>query len=329
MSLLDNKNIMLLFLSDVKFFNGVVIETYYGNISDIEEVMVPCEFNENADIQQTMDTVIEMASKIQKYIGTLPNSTEVTLHVDTTGRMRHASLMMPVITRLIQYLGVKIGNILYSNYDSDRKKQFVEESNEIYNLFDVISGAYEFVSFGSVEAIQNYFKEKNPQGELKNLNAHIETFKNVSNKTLHEKLFANLIDTIQKEYGILLSNEVNRIDIIRWCMEKGFWQQVFTLCTEWIPEMIVDFGIYYTYDDKIKSDSKVRGSNMLRNWQQNFIISYQTSKADKINKNIAKGFFELVETLSRKLANKKINFNDIITELKKFGKLSTKNITRR
>ena len=131
MSLLDNKNIMLLFLSDIKIFNGVVSATYYENISniegerktettnesavrylskmknappnkifyfasnkvqnningkeishvdyfknritndvvgDVEEVMVSCEFNENADIQQTMNTVIEMASKIQKYL---------------------------------------------------------------------------------------------------------------------------------------------------------------------------------------------------------------------------------------------------------------------
>lgn len=407
MSLLDNKNIMLLFLSDVKIFNGVVSATYYENISnieeerktettnesavrylskmknappdkifyfasnkvqnningkeishvdyfknritndvvgDVEEVMVPCEFNENADIQQTMDTVIEMASKIQKYIATLPNGTEVTLHVDMTGGMRHASLMMLVITRLIQYSGVKIGNILYSNYSRDRQKQFVEESNEIYNLFDVISGAYEFVSFGSVEAIQNYFKEKNPQGELKNLldamerfsnaikicqtsiiegelknlNAHIENFKKAGNKNLHEKLFDNLIDTIKKEYGILLSNDVNRIDIIRWCMNKGFWQQVLTLCTEWLPEIIVDYGIYYTYDDKIKADSKVRGANTLRNWKQNFVINYQNSNPETINAKIIKGFFELVESLNNQLIEKQIPIKD----LEKFEKLT-------
>ncbi len=421
-SLLDNKNIMLLFLSDVKSFNGVVSSTYYKNISDIEEerktettnesavrylakkknappdkifyfasqkvqgnienynggkishvdyfknritkdvvgnveeVMEPCEFNENADIQQTMDTVIEMASKIQKYIGTLSNSTEVTLHVDMTGGMRHASLMMLVITRLIQYSGVKIGNILYSNYDRDRRPergefQFVEESNEIYNLFDVISGAYEFVSFGSVEAIQNYFKEKNPQGELKNLldamerfsnaikicqtsiiegelknlNVHIENFKNVGNKNLHEKLFANLIDTIQKEYGILLSNDVNRIDIIRWCMDKGFWQQVLTLCTEWLPEIIVDYGIFYTRYDKIQADSKVRGANTLRNWKQNFVISYQNSKPETIDASIIKGFFELVESLNNQLMDEEkpeINFDYVINDLEKFDKLS-------
>ena len=131
------KNIMLMFLSDVKVFNGVVSTAHYKDIGDtkttnesavrylsqkgikpskifyfssnkvkdlikvdrnstenfteddktfthvdyfakciadcvdgdIKEVLQPCDFYEDADIQQTMKVVIEMASMIQSYVG--------------------------------------------------------------------------------------------------------------------------------------------------------------------------------------------------------------------------------------------------------------------
>ena len=311
---------------------------------EVDEAIVTCEFNENAEIQATMSSVIEMASMIQNYIGELTDN-EVTLHVDMTGGLRHASLMMLVITRLIQYSGVKIGNILYSNLS----RGIVEESNEIYNLFDVISGAYEFVSFGSVDAIQAYFKKIKPEGalkdlldamerfsnaikicqtsviegELKNLNERIETFAKVENKNLNEKLFANLVETIQKEYGQLLSQNVDRIDIIRWCMAKGFWQQVLTLCTEWIPEILVDFEIYYAKDKKIQADANAQGENY-RNWKQNLVVNYSLVKDhDKnINDRIIKQFFKVCLFQCNQLANNKITSETVIKDFKNIGKLS-------
>ena len=330
-------------ISHVDYFKNRIKEDVASN--DVEEVMVPCNFDEDADVEKTMDTVVDMATKIQEYIDTLQKDDKITLHVDMTGGMRHASLMMLVITRLIQYSGVKIGNILYSNFH----RGIVEKSNEIYKLFDVISGAYEFVSFGSVDAIKKYFEEKNPQGELKNLldamerfsnaikicqtsiieselknlNTHIENFKNVGSKQLHENLFANLIDTIKKEYGILLSESVTRIDIIRWCMNKGFWQQVLTLCTEWIPEMIVDYGIYCTDNDKTKFYSKIRGEKY-RNWKQNLVISYlhKDNEDKNFENDVMRTFFDAIRILSNHLMDEKVTFSTVIEQLKNFGKLS-------
>ena len=57
----------------------------------------------------------------------------------------------------MEYQKITIGKILYSNFESHT----VDEVNEIYNLFDLIAGAEEFVRFGSVDAIQNYFKGRN------------------------------------------------------------------------------------------------------------------------------------------------------------------------
>ena len=113
--------------------------------------------------------------------------------------MRHASLMMLVITWLIQYSGVKIGYILYSNFDRDRAEQFVEESNEIYNLFDLIAGAEEFVRFGSVDAIQNYFKGRNIPPVLQELLDAMNKFAQVI-KISRRMEFQRALEKLQTAY---------------------------------------------------------------------------------------------------------------------------------
>ena len=235
--------------------------------------MQPCEFDENADIPKTMESVIKMASMIQDYIATLKNS-EVTLHVDMMGGMRHASLMMLVITRLIQYSGVKIGNILYSNYSRDRAEQFVEESNEIYRWFDVIASAEEFVRFGSIDAIKTYFENRDVPQVLKDLldamnkfaeaikisrssefqkafeglqtaykkfNAGTEEIKTFSDSAaLNYNLMQQMKIRIGKEYaGLLEIKADDYFSIINWCLAHGYLQQNMTLYTECLPYSIV------------------------------------------------------------------------------------------
>ena len=98
-------------------------------VDDIDDAIEPCDFDENTDIQGPMETVTKMAQMIQDYVKNLSKEDEVRLHVDMTGGMRHASMMMLVLTRLIQYTGVKIGHILYSNFATDRKSR----NEKIYN----------------------------------------------------------------------------------------------------------------------------------------------------------------------------------------------------
>ena len=58
-----------------------------------------------------MITTKLMAALIQKFaVGD-----EVTLHVDLTGGMCDVNIMMLDLTRLLEYSGLKIGRLLYSN----------------------------------------------------------------------------------------------------------------------------------------------------------------------------------------------------------------------
>ena len=301
-------------ISHVKYFENRIVGDVVG---DIKDVMQECKFDEKADISKTMQSVIEMASKIQAYVETEKDD-KVTLHVDMTGGMRHASLMMLVITRLIQYSGVKIGYILYSNFDPTRPKrgelQFVEESNEIYNLFDLISGAEEFVRFGSVEAIQSYFERKKDvpqvlqdlinamkkfadaikisrrmefqkaleglQNAYKNFNAEAG---NIS--SLNYNLMQQMKSRINQEYSTLLTNKADDyISIIDWCLAHGYIQQSLVLYTESFPYLMITKNAIIDVDENIKNAviKQAEEDRMKREWEYFLMNEYIPKDKDKI-----------------------------------------------
>ena len=296
-------------ITHIKFFTNRIADDINGVVDDVIET---CDFYEDADIQKTMASVIEMASKIQEYVSKLSNDTEVKLHVDMTGGMRHASLMMLVITRLIQYSGVTIGNILYSNFNRNRAEQFVEEANEIYNMFDLIAGAEEFVRFGSVDAIKNYFANKDVPQVLKNLLDAMNQFADaikISRRSEFQQALENLqkaykefsegtekisslnYDLMQQlkfrigqEYAELLDNTDNYIVIINWCLEHGYLQQALTLYTECLPYMIVtkDNLLTVSNDTFNALQERADNDNMKRQWDFLLLNEYSPKGCEKI-----------------------------------------------
>ena len=92
---------------------------------------------------------------------------------------------------------------------------------------------------------------------------------------MKSEIFAKIIDTIEFEYGNLIGENVNRMDIIKWCIKKEFWQQAMTLCTEWLPEEIVDRGICEPTNENVIKEAELIGLSFGRGWKQQLIISYQ------------------------------------------------------
>ena len=224
---------------------------------------------------------------------------DVTVHADMTGGFRHTSMLMLSIIQLLKYRGVKIGEILYSEPTS----RVVYRVTEIQRMFTLITGADEFVKFGSVEALNEYFGAEPPpavrtlfeamnrfseaikicrtsaiEAELKNLGEHIKAFREEPAKDLKSELFAKIIDTIEREYGRLIGSEGSRAEIIRWCMRKGFWQQAMTLCTEWLPEEIVARRICAPRDMTVIESCTSKGRAAHKTWQQYFIIDYKIAE---------------------------------------------------
>lgn len=144
-----------------------------------------CLYNENVnDINETIRTVLTMAEKIENYYDSVSDGEEVILHADMSGGFRHASMMMLAVMRLIQFAGIRIGHILYSNWEAipkNEKSRFVgrgevQEIEEIYGMYDLVAGAAEFANFGSVKSFDSYFAPRQKSPGLQNLLAKMKQF---------------------------------------------------------------------------------------------------------------------------------------------------------
>ena len=277
-----------------------------------------------AMLEKNILQIADIADAITDYARTCAGE-KLTVHADMTGGFRHTSMMMLSIMQLLKYRGIEIGEVLYS----DPNVPTVYRATEIQRMFSLINGADEFVKFGSVDAVLEYFGD-NPseplnsllkamktfseaikicrtaaiEGELQNLGKHIQTFREHSGKDIKSELFAKIIDTIETEYGVLLTAGATRLDIIRRCMKKGFWQQAMTLCTEWLPDEIVDRGICKPTDMSIALDAELDGLSFGRNWKQQLIIAYQGRRAsDWQYQSAVNSFRRELRSLLEKLSN--------------------------
>ncbi len=237
------------------------------NCIDIEE------YDEKAEIKSNMNVIVAMAKKIRQYVQKLPYEDSLVLHVDFTGGMRHAAMIMMVLTRLLQYdKRVQIGDIVYSNYE----KQIVEKANDIYDLFSLAAGAEEFVRFGSIQTLKDYYKEKSQSPALQALLEAMEAFAEAINlchygefkkavsqlrgavnyfsqheeKVVDEEVRLNdafmdsLYNRIYYDYKDLLEpEEPDDLTLILWCVSHSYLQQALTLYTERIPEILISKGI--------------------------------------------------------------------------------------
>lgn len=253
------------------------------------------DYSDDAGLEKNILQVAEIADVIQNYAKNFPNE-KLKVHVDMTGGFRYASMLMLSIIQLLKYRGIEIGDILYS--DPDLKA--VYRVNEIQNIFTLITGADEFVKFGSVDALIEYFENapdssadkliaamkkfsetikicrtSTLEDDLKNLVEQIKIFRENRGGNLKSRLFAKIIDTIESGYGKLVKGEENRIEIIRWCLEKGFWQQAMTLCTEWLPEEIVNRGIFKPKNSAVIESARSDGLSFGCGWRQDLIIHWQ------------------------------------------------------
>lgn len=277
--------------ADSRLADKIVNLRYYDDLDNIDE---------------SMRNVTYIAGKIMEYTQQHPDK-QVRLFADMTGGFRYNSVMMLAIMQLLQYNGIELGKVLYS--DPEKKKVF--NATSLRDLFGLISGADEFVKFGSVEGLLEYFShvEKTDEldrlllsmqrfsdaikmcrtgiikDELKTLNITLQEFADNHGGGLEEDLFASFVATLQKEYGILLRGEATEFDIIRWCERKGFLQQAMTLCTEWLPAYLVNNRIAYTDDPKIILECEQEGRKTGRSWQQYFLTVY--SKGSNESENTA------------------------------------------
>ena len=260
-----------------------------------EEDIYP--YDEKADVLKTMEMTADIAHRIHEYIrGERKNGEDVIVHVDMTGGLRHANMMLLNVMRLLQYEKIDIGYILYSNYDRSAERNHVDDVGGIFHTLDLIAGAEEFARFGSIKAIKDYFRQQGKDDcspELRALlNAmdtfaeeiklcHARQFADAARKLkealdafhskhlhwreqdgqttpqrLNDKLMLQLEDRLFDDYRSLFEAGDDPIGAIVWCLQHDHLQQAINLYIEKIPDHLIETHHYLVLSDTLKRGIK-------------------------------------------------------------------------
>ena len=265
-----------------------------AEIPKVEKVMM------NEGLSSSFESIETMYKKITDAFDT--DEETVVAHVDMTGGLRHSAMMMLAFIRLLTYNNVRLGKIIYTNYDT----KMVENAAEILEMYSLIGGVDEFANYGEVLQLNEYFSRKNISFKLKdlinsmkgisealktganitkiqkqlqemdsNINSYIRKEDHGKRTSAEEKLFSVLLLRIQKEYKDLLEKKDTTTDLmialIKWCVNKDLLQQATTFYTEWIPKYIIDSKIITVQSQIRKQCEKEKD---YQNWKTYFLKNY-------------------------------------------------------
>ena len=257
-------------------------------------------------VEESLSRAACMAGNIKAYLGDKAKWSEAHIFVDITGGFRYANMIMMTVVRLLQYDGMQVDKIIYSEKTGKCGRVF--DFRELNRMYSLAAGADAFVKYGRSQAIEEYFgfdsSDKNANhhltAELSKLLRAMHTFSDSislcrtatllkdmrelgraldsyanQEHPVEEAAFAQLLDTIYREYEQILVKDIESyvpkmLDVIDWCLKKGFVQQALTLSNEWLPIYIVQMKICYPADSGINKST----STLHHHWEQEFIINF-------------------------------------------------------
>ena len=305
------------------------------------------DYDEDGSDNDNLKSIAEMARLIQNFAA----DEEVTLHVDLTGGMRHVNMMMLELTRLLEYSGMTVGKILYSNYRRDLPCT-VEEIQNVYDLFQLIAGVEEFVNFGSVKALNIYYANRNISDSLQklcdamknfaeaiklchygqfkkaieNLHDAVHDFDKHESENVEDILMARLIGRIRENYHDLIANRnKDDLQIIRWCLDNDYLQQALTLYTERIPEYLGEKGIITQTEDESKKLSELVGKDKMRRNYWFYLFSDFNTNDDILFKGKSSYIKAVKSAVQTIIKDKTFDFDGWLKELNQ--ELSPLNLT--
>lgn len=278
-------------------FSAAISRTY----PELADRIIYVDYDEFARSGDIIKYVMQMVDKIHDVVN--DNPTEWRLHTDLTGGMRHVTVLMLSVLHMLKYSGISIGMALYAAYfKEDTSKNRIDDVSNIHRMFEMVSSTDSIFNFASLREIDRYFVNV-PQESigpelralLKSLTAfsdavkicrtgkfeavlheladNIRLFKECRGKSAQERLFAQVLEALERDYGDIIRQDVSRISIVRWCLGKGFLQQAMTLFNEWMPAEMIGRKLYYPnplYKNKIYE--KCKAQNMGYKLSENVFV---------------------------------------------------------
>ncbi len=299
-------------------------------LADVEIIPIPLKYREDALVEDIEGQIASLAARIKGDAGVSREWSDCHIYADITGGPRYVNMMMTSVLQFLQYDGMRVEKMIYADNRTLSRQSRIYDVRAVGDIYKLVAGADAFVSYGSSRAIEEYFcydpdtdeaetaigserktvlramrafsdaiqicQTKKIPSTLLTLSTALQAFSEMSEevRTIEDRIFMQLIDTIRAGYGELLDVPQSRAQhyaaIIRWCVDKGLLQQAMTLATEWIPVILIEWRIVYP-TPALRSFAEAAVDRMHPNWEQNFIIKptdyqnlvYENRKAEVVS----------------------------------------------
>ena len=262
-------------------------DLYKNNPIAYDCIKIPDITSEN----EVSQVVVEAAEKV------VDSNEDVNLYIDYNGGQRYIAFMILSLANLMEVRGVTIKDIMSMNYENKSNgKVVIQNMIPVYKSFDLVSGITEYVNYGRVKTLKNYFYSDYVHATIRDILQEMEKFTNnlqlcrtryimdhrndllkkledfirdyndKESPDIYEHLFKYVIEDILKGYQELLHGDLP--DIIKWCVEKDFIQQAITFVSEEIPEFFwkkslfrpssVEELVFTEFLNQIRTESEAR-----------------------------------------------------------------------
>ena len=193
----------------------------------------------------------------------------VRVHLATNGGLRGYQLILEAILSLLKNEDIEVepADVWAVEYSAEKKEAGVFPSYQEFNIFDYVSGINEFIRYGRVDLLDQYYHRqgaKSPElmskitriadsircnnvtglnTDIKNLRDYYKSVRE-GEKTLSDPYVMIFFDAIRDDYGALLkgAGDLNPIDEIDWCVRKGLYMQAYTIAETHMPKRFFDLG---------------------------------------------------------------------------------------
>ena len=281
-------------------------------LAETDFIPILLHYHEDTLIEDIESQVASLTERIKADAGGFAEWNACHIYADITGGARYVTMMMTSVMQFLQYDGMRVEKMIYADFKTLSLENRIFDVHGTLDVYKLVAGADAFVSYGISRTIEEYFDydaESGTSGKpisdaLKGVLRAMHTFSDAiqicqtgnippalsalstaitifldvpeEDRTVDDRMFMQLIDTITEGYGELLGeteDEAERyVPIIRWCIEKGLLQQAMTLATEWLPVCFVRQGIVRPVPAYISCAERAV-DRMHPGWMQNFIIS--------------------------------------------------------
>lgn len=208
-----------------------------------------------------------IASSIEKAVNYLEKQLEnkedrIDLYIDTHGGFRSTQLVQEAIMQLL--LDNRVTSHFYNVYYGGMNAESRIEKDNANNIFEFVSGIKEFDYTGRIDSIEKYL-DNSYEGDdkelidaiklisdgiqwcnIKDFESGIDSLRKFFQKehNISDSYLSLLEDHIRFGYGDLMSKNVDAIDMVEWCINKGFYQQALTIIEGKVPDALFENEVF-------------------------------------------------------------------------------------